>query len=165
MGQRYLTKLIIIVYYNIGMKISTKGRYGTRALLDVAMHQGEGPVQLKVIAERQQLSISYLEHIVAPLISAGMLRSVRGVNGGVLLGKPAKDIKLNEVIRALEGSVALVECVDDPNVCPRSDHCATRDMWAEIKKAMDGVLESTTIQELVERQMTKQKHEEITYSI
>ena len=147
------------------MKISTKGRYGTRALLDVAMHQGEGPVQLKVIAERQQLSISYLEHIVAPLISAGILRSVRGVNGGVLLARPAKEIKLNEVIRALEGSVALVECVDDPSVCPRADHCATRDMWTEIKKAMDGVLESTTIQKLVERQMTKQKHEEITYNI
>lgn len=147
------------------MKISTKGRYGTRALLDVAMYQNEGPVQLKVIAERQQLSVSYLEHIVAPLISAGILRSVRGVNGGVLLARPAREIKMSEVIQALEGSVAPAVCVDDPGVCPRSDHCATRDMWTEIKKAMDGVLESTTIQELVERQMTKQKHEEITYSI
>lgn len=157
--------MIIIVYYNIGMKISTKGRYGTRALLDVAMYQDEGPVQLKAIAKRQQLSVSYLEHIVAPLISAGILRSVRGVNGGVLLARPARGIKMSEVIQALEGSVAPAVCVDDPGVCPRSDHCVARDMWTEMKKAMDGVLESTTIQELVERQMTKQKHEEITYNI
>jgi Rrf2 family protein len=165
MGQRYLTKLIIIVYYNIGMKISTKGRYGTRALLDVAMYQDEGPVQLKAIAERQQISVSYLEHIVAPLISAGILRSVRGVNGGVLLARPAKEIKMSEVIQALEGSVAPAVCVDDPGVCPRSDHCATRDIWSEMKKAMYSVLESTTVHDLVERQRAKQGLKEAMYHI
>lgn len=147
------------------MKISTKGRYGTRALLDVAMYQNEGPVQLKTIAERQQISVSYLEHIVAPLISAGMLRSVRGVNGGVLLARPAKEIKMSEVIQVLEGSVAPSACVDDPGVCPRSDRCATRDIWTELKEAMYSILESTTIHDLVERQKARERHEAITYSI
>lgn len=139
------------------MKLSTKGRYGTRALLDIALHQGERPVQLKAIAQRQQISLHYLEHIIAPLIAAGMLRSTRGAGGGVSLGKLPEEIRLSEVIRVLEGSIAPVECVDDPNVCPRADICVTRDIWAEMKEAMAGVLESTTLQDLVERQREKQK--------
>ena len=139
------------------MKISTKGRYGTRALLDVALHQDDSPVQLKVIAQRQQISLHYLEHIVAPLIAAGLLRSTRGAYGGVSLGKPPQEIVLSEVIQVLEGSITPVECVDDPNVCSRADICATRDVWTEVKKAMAGVLESVTLQDLVERQKDKQK--------
>jgi len=139
------------------MKISTKGRYGTRALLDVALHQDDSPVQLKVIAQRQQISLHYLEHIVAPLIAAGLLRSTRGAYGGVSLGKPTQEIVLSEVIQVLEGSITPVECVDDPNVCSRADICATRDVWTDVKKAMAGVLESVTLQDLVERQKDKQK--------
>jgi len=139
------------------MKISTKGRYGTRALLDVALHQDDSPVQLKVIAQRQQISLHYLEHIVAPLIAAGLLRSTRGAYGGVSLGKPPQEIVLSEVIQVLEGSITPVECVDDPNVCSRADICATRDVWTDVKKAMAGVLESVTLQDLVERQKDKQK--------
>ncbi len=139
------------------MKLSTKGRYGTRALLDVALHQEDSPVQLKVIAQRQQISLHYLEHIVAPLIAAGLLRSTRGAYGGVSLGKPPQEIVLSEVIQVLEGSITPVECVDDPNVCSRADICATRDVWTDVKKAMAGVLESVTLQDLVERQKGKQK--------
>ena len=139
------------------MKLSTKGRYGTRALLDVALHQEDSPVQLKVIAQRQQISLHYLEHIVAPLIAAGLLRSTRGAYGGVSLGKPPQEIVLSEVIQVLEGSITPVECVDDPNVCSRADICATRDVWTDVKKAMAGVLESVTLQDLVERQKDKQK--------
>lgn len=147
------------------MKISTKGRYGTRALLDVALHQDDSPVQLKVIAQRQQISLHYLEHIVAPLIAAGLLRSTRGAYGGVSLGKPPQEIVLSEVIQVLEGSITPVECVDDPNVCSRADICATRDVWTEVKKAMVGVLESVTLQDLVERQKDKQKLESAMYYI
>ena len=147
------------------MKISTKGRYGTRALLDVALHQNESPVQLKVIAQRQQISLHYLEHIIAPLIAAGMLRSTRGAGGGVSLGRSPQEIKLSEVVQVLEGSIAPAECVDDPNVCSRADLCVTRDIWAEMKEAMAGVLESTTLQDLVERQREKQKSEVIEYHI
>jgi Rrf2 family protein len=147
------------------MKISTKGRYGTRALLDVALHQNESPVQLKAIAQRQQISLHYLEHIIAPLIAAGMLRSTRGARGGVSLGRSPQEIKLSEVVQVLEGSIAPVECVDDPNVCSRADLCVTRDIWAEMKGAMASVLESTTLQDLVERQREKQKSDVIEYYI
>jgi len=147
------------------MKISTKGRYGTRALLDVALHQNESPVQLKAIAQRQQISLHYLEHIIAPLIAAGMLRSTRGARGGVSLGRSPQGIRLSEVVQVLEGSIAPAECVDDPNVCSRADLCVTRDIWAEMKGAMASVLESTTLQDLVERQREKQKSDVIEYYI
>ena len=137
------------------MKLSTKGRYGTRALLDVAIHQGDSPVQLKDVAERQQISLSYLEHLIAPLVAAGIIRSSRGAHGGVLLGKPPEEITLIDVVRALEGSLAPVECVDDPEKCPRAGGCVTRDIWTEAKRAMESVLESTTLAELVRRQRDK----------
>ena len=139
------------------MKLSTKGRYGTRALLDIALHQGNEPVLLKDIARRQQISLSYLEHLIAPLISGGVIRSTRGIRGGVSLAKSPKEITLSEVIALLEGSVAPAKCVDDPHVCTRSDFCVTRDIWTELKKALDGVLESTTLEGLVERQKLKEK--------
>jgi Rrf2 family protein len=147
------------------MKLSTKGRYGTRALLDVALHQEDSPVQLKVIAQRQQIPLHYLEHIITPLIAAGLLRSTRGAYGGVSLGKPPQEIVLSEVIQVLEGSITPVECVDDPNVCSRADICVTRDVWTDVKKAMVGVLESVTLQDLVERQKDKQKLASAMYYI
>ena len=138
------------------MKLSTRGRYGTRALLDLALHREEGPVLLRDIAQRQQISLPYLEHLIAPLIAGGIIRSTRGTRGGVSLAKPPEEIRLSEVIRMLEGSMALVDCVNSPGVCSRSELCVTRDIWGELKKAMDGVLESTTLQDLVERQKRKE---------
>lgn len=147
------------------MKISTKGRYGTRALLDLALHEGEGPVLLRDIAQRQQISLSYLEHVVTPLIAGGIIRTTRGPRGGISLAKPPEGVSLDEVIQLLEGSVALVECVSNPEVCERSELCVTRDVWDELKKAMDGVLESITLQDLVERQKRKKQPGEIMYYI
>ncbi|MFA5367137.1 MAG: Rrf2 family transcriptional regulator [Dehalococcoidia bacterium] len=137
------------------MKLSTKSRYGVRALLDVAMHQSDAPVQLKDVARRQQISLSYLEHLVAPLVAAGILKSIRGARGGVVLASPADEIALIDVVRALEGSMAPVECVDDPAKCPRAERCVTRDIWSETKKAMESVLESITLADLVRRQHDK----------
>jgi len=139
------------------MKISTKGRYGMRALLDIALHQDEAPILLKDIAERQQISLSYLEHLVATLVQGGILHSVRGVGGGIYLARPPREIKLSEVVRLLEGSLALVDCVDDPRRCLRSESCVTRDVWSEVKTAMDSVLEVTSLQDLVERQKEKEE--------
>ena len=139
------------------MKLSTKGRYGTRALLDIALHNEERPVTLKDIAKRQQISLSYLDHLITPLIQGGIIRSTRGVGGGFSLVKSPEEIKLSEVIGLLEGSLALVKCVTDPTVCNRSEFCVTRDIWSELKTAMDGVLESTTLQDLVDRQRRKEK--------
>ncbi len=137
------------------MKLSTKARYGTRALLDLALHWGEGLVPLKDIAQRQEISLPYLEHLIAPLIAGGLIRSTRGPQGGVSLLKRPEEIKLSEVIQLVEGSIAPVKCVDNPKAYPRSDLCVTRDIWDDIRKAIDGVLQSTTLQDLVERQRQK----------
>ena len=137
------------------MKLSTRARYGTRALLDLALHSGEGAVLLKDIARRQEISLPYLEHLISPLVAAGIVKSTRGARGGILLLKPPAEIKLSEVLELLEGSMAPVDCVNNPKICPRSDLCVTRDIWSEMKKAMNGVLEATTLQDLVERQKGK----------
>jgi Rrf2 family protein len=147
------------------MKLSTRGQYGTRALLDLALHHGEEPVLLKDIAQRQQISLQYLEHLITPLITAGMVRSTRGARGGVSLVKPPEEVKLSEVIQLLEGSISLVECVNNPTVCSRSELCATRDVWSELKQAIEGVLESTTLQDLVQRQRQKEQVETAMYYI
>lgn len=147
------------------MKLSTRGRYGTRALLDLALHQEEEPVLLKDIAQREQISPRYLEHLIAPLIAGGIVRTARGAGGGVSLAKPPEEIRLSEVIQLLEGSIAPAECVDSPGVCSRSKLCVTRDIWGELKQAMDGVLSSTTLQDLVERQKRKGQSGEAMYYI
>ncbi|MBA7523650.1 HTH-type transcriptional regulator CymR [subsurface metagenome] len=147
------------------MKLSTKGRYGTRALLELAMHYGEGPILLKDIAQRQQISLRYLEHLISPLVAGVIVRSIRGAGGGFLLARPPEEIKLSEVVQLLEGPTAPVECVDNPAICERSNLCVTRDIWSELKVAMDGVLEDTTLQDLVDRQQQKEKPEPAMYYI
>ena len=147
------------------MKLSTRGRYGTRALLDLALHEGNIPIPLRDIAQRQQVPLHYLEHLIKPLVSGGLVRSIRGPKGGVLLAKSPEEIRLDEVIRLLEGSVTPAECVNDPDICPRSETCATRDVWGEMKRAISGVLESITLQDLVERQRSKEHSKELMYYI
>jgi len=147
------------------MKLSSKTRYGTRALLDLALHAGKEPVLLKDVAQRQEISLLYLEHLIAPLIAAGIVRSIRGPRGGVSLAKSPQEIRLSDVFQLLEGSTAPVECVDNPNICSRSPFCVTRDIWSELKKATSGVLESVTLQDLVERQKRKEPSEETMYYI
>jgi Rrf2 family protein len=147
------------------MRLSTKGRYGVRALVDIALNSDGGPVLLKDIARRQDISAQYLEHLVAPLIRAGILRSIRGAKGGIALAKPPEEITLSRVIEILEGSVAPVECVDNAALCARSAQCATRDVWGEIKAAVMGVLESLTLKDLMDRQRAKAPSKSETYSI
>ena len=147
------------------MKLSTKARYGTRALLDVALHGGERPVLLRDIARRQQISPLYLERVITPLVASGIIRSTRGAGGGICLAKSPQEIRLSEVVCLLEGPIALVECINDPKYCTRSGACVTQEVWDELGKAMAGVLESTTLQDLVERQKTKQQSKEEMYYI
>ncbi len=147
------------------MKLSTRSRYGTRALLELALHQRKGPVPLKDIAHSQQIPLQYLQHLITPLISGGIIGSTPGARGGVWLARSPREIKLSEVIELLEGSIAPAECVIDPNYCSRSDFCVTRDIWGELKKAMDGVLESTTLQDLVERHRKKDHLEPAMYYV
>lgn len=138
------------------MKISTKGRYGTRAMLDLALHYGEGPILVKDIARRQQISERYLEHLLISLKVAGMVRSARGTRGGFTLAKPPSQIRLSEIIQVMEGSMAPVECVDEPGAYQRAAFCAVHDVWVEMKRAMSNVLESITLQDLTERQLKKE---------
>jgi len=133
--------------------------------VELALHYGEGPILLKDIAKRQQISGRYLEHLIVSLKVAGLVKSMRGARGGFSLAKPPSQIRLSEIIQIVEGSISIVECVDDPKLCSRADLCVTRDIWAEMKKAMNGVLESTTLQDLVERQREKQKPEAGSYYI
>lgn len=137
------------------MKLSTRARYGTRAILDMAIHYREGLVSVKDVAERQQISERYLEQLILPLKAAGLVNSVRGAHGGCILARTPSHIKLREVIEALEGPIDLVECVDDPDTCPHAITCVTRDVWDEVQRAIDGVLESITLQDLVERHREK----------
>jgi Rrf2 family protein len=145
------------------MKLSTRGRYATRALLELALRPGDNPATLKDIAQRQQISIRYLEHLITPLVAAGIVRSMRGPKGGISLARSPQEIRLSEVIQLLEGSTAPVECLDNPGVCDRSATCVTRDVWGELHKAMDNVLDSTTIADLVERQKLKEQPQSMMY--
>jgi Rrf2 family transcriptional regulator, cysteine metabolism repressor len=138
------------------MKLSTRVRYGSRALMELSLHYGEGPVQLKDISRRQQISLQYLEHIVNTLVAAGLVKSLRGVNGGVWLAKPPVEIRLGEAVRVLEGETNPVKCVQEPDACERSCTCATRDVWSEVKDAIDRVLDSITLADLAERQKAKE---------
>jgi len=145
------------------MKLSTKARYGARAMLDLAIHYGQGPIQLKDIAERQEISEKYLEHLITSLKVAGFVKSVRGAHGGYLLSRPPSEIRLFDIIRVLEGSLAPVDCVDDSKICHRASFCVTRDVWGQIKEVMTGVLESITLEEMCQRQKRKQEPEVMYY--
>jgi len=145
------------------MKLSTRTRYGTRALLELALREGKGPVFLKDIAKSQELSLPYLEHLVAPLISGGIIRSTKGPHGGVTLARKPEDINMKEITQIFEGSLAPVECVDHAEVCNRSGFCVTKEIWGKMKEAMDNVLEATTLKDLVEKQKKKLSTSEMYY--
>ena len=147
------------------MKLSTRGQYATRALLDLALHQDEEPVLLREIARRQQISLAYLEHLIGPLVAAGIIASTRGPKGGISLAKTPEEIGLDEVISLAEGSVAPVECVNNPDICDRSQCCAPRDVWGEINSAINDVLKSVTLRDLVTRQRNKERDAEVMYYI
>lgn len=147
------------------MRLSTRGRYGMRTLLDLALHREEGPVPLKDIARRQEFSLPYLEHLISPLVAADLVGSTRGARGGVVLLKAPAEIRLSEVVRLLEGSIAPVDCVNNPALCQRSASCVTRDIWVQMKEAMSQVLDSMTLQDLVDRQKRKGEIETNMYYI
>ena len=137
------------------MKLSTRVRYGTRALLDLALQPDSSPISLKDIANRQNISLQYLEHIIGPLVNSGIVKSTRGVNGGIQLNQRPEDVKIGEVVRLLEGNTTPVDCIGNPENCNRSHECVTRDVWCDMKKAIDETLNSVTLKDLVERQNKK----------
>lgn len=138
------------------MKISTKGRYALRLMVDLAISEQTAPVSLKDVALRQGLSDKYLEQIVTPLARAGLVRSVRGAGGGYLLTRKPEDYTVGDILRPLEGDLAPVECATDAAYCERCGKCVTLELWQEIHRAVSQVVDNTTLADLVARARQKQ---------
>jgi Rrf2 family protein len=124
-------------------------------MVDLAMHYGQGLVLLRELAERQKLSAKYLDQLVGSLRGAGLVRTKRGVSGGFELAKPPDQIRLLEVVEAVEGPLNIVACVAHPEGCPRSGKCVTLEVWEEVAQAVRDVLAKVTLADLVERQDLK----------
>lgn len=137
------------------MRLSTKGRYGSRLMLELALNYGKGAVLLKDIARRQEISEGYLEHIVPPLKVAGLIKSTRGAHGGYMLAKNPSEINLKDVVGTLEGSLYPVECVDNPDICHRVPSCVTRDIWQKLGDNISQTLESITLNDMVQSQNSR----------
>ncbi len=134
------------------MRVSTKGDYGLRAIIELAHHYGEvKPTQSGEIAARQNIPESYLEQLLTTMRRAGFIRSVRGPQGGHALIRDPRRLPVSEVIVALEGAILPIECLEENSACSKGGGCAQREMWQAVREAILGVLESTTIAELAER--------------
>lgn len=131
------------------MKLSSRSRYGFRAILELALEYGKGPMQIKTISDRESISNKYLEQLIAMLKASGLVRSMRGPKGGYVLSRPPNEIRLSEIFTTLEGPLLTVECLDHPEICPRCAECVTRDLWAEMQEAVLKVLEGKTLQDMV----------------
>jgi Rrf2 family protein len=131
------------------MKLSTRSRYGTRLMVDLAQHYDQGPVQIREIARRQAISIKYLEQLIIPLKKAGYITSVRGPKGGHLLSKPPASITAGEIVRTLEKETGLVQCLESPEVCVRIEKCPTHNLWKRATQAFYDHLNGVTLAQLV----------------
>lgn len=134
------------------IKLSTRGRYGVRLMLDLALHNNkERSVSLKEIADRQGVSEKYLWQLISPLKHAGLIQSCRGLHGGYQLSKDPKDITLREIIEVLEGNFALVPCVAEPSDCARMDFCVVQEVWGEINQRIEKIFESYTLEDIIQK--------------
>ncbi|HNR04943.1 MAG: Rrf2 family transcriptional regulator [Clostridiaceae bacterium] len=132
------------------MILSTKGRYGLKIMYELALNYGEGPMPLKEVAQRQQLSETYLEQLIAHLKKAGLVRSIRGAQGGYELIRKPEEISVGEIIRTLEGPLAPSECVmDDEPECSKAENCVTRLIWEKIMEGINNVVDSITLNDMV----------------
>lgn len=138
------------------MKLSTKGRYGLKAMFDLALHDGKGPVSLAAIAERQSISIHYLEQLVSPLRKAGLLKSVRGAQGGYLLAKAPSEISIKEILELLEGPLAPASCVvEGEEACDNSDFCVSHMIYDRIYESINQVVANISLQDMLDEQHRK----------
>ncbi len=134
------------------MKLSTKGRYGLRAVLDLAVHTKDEAVALSQVAERQGISINYLEQLIAKLKKSGIVLGIRGAQGGYLLARPAEEISIGEILRALEGDLNPVDCsevTNSDNPCSQSDSCVTKYVWKRISDSINDAVDGIMLSELV----------------
>ncbi|MBC8458185.1 MAG: Rrf2 family transcriptional regulator [Deltaproteobacteria bacterium] len=133
------------------MKLSTRSRYGTRMMLDLAQHYDEGPIRISDIAKRQDISVKYLEQLIIPLKAFNLIKSARGPKGGHMLAKSPEKITVGEIVDVLEGGIDLVDCIKNPEECDRSSSCLTRGIWEEATQAMYDKLNSVTLSKMIEK--------------
>ena len=131
------------------MKLSTKGRYGVKAMVELAIHYGSSPLSIKTISQRQGISEYYLEQLFSPLRRAKLSNSIRGAQGGYVLGREPKDIKVSDIMYVLEGPIEIADCIEGVS-CDNIDCCATRLLWTKIKNSIDEVMEGITLQDIVD---------------
>jgi Rrf2 family protein len=134
-------------------------------MLELASHYGEGPIELKEIAKKENISLKYLEQVINPLRAAGLVKSIRGSKGGYSLAKPPSEICLYDVVETLEGPVNLVECLRDSKACPKVQSCVTRDIWKEVSDAISKIFYSVTLEDMVSRKKEKEGSDSSTYQI
>ena len=132
------------------MRLSTRSHYGLKAMFDLAQNYGSGPIPLKTVAQRQNLSDHYLEQLIAMLRKAGLVKSVRGAQGGYVLAREPSAINVGDIIRALEGPIAPVYCVSekDPGSCDEADYCITRTVWARVRDGFTAVCDSISLADM-----------------
>lgn len=139
------------------MKLSTKVRYGVRAMIDLANNQNGQPILVKSISERQDISKKYLESLLAALKAAGLVRSIRGAKGGYKLAHAPHEITLEQITNALDGPPILVECVEDATLCDRADRCAARELWTDMTHALQEKLRETTLADIAQKAVRKER--------
>ena len=144
------------------MKLSTKGRYGVKAMVELAIHYGDSPLSIKTISQRQGISEYYLEQLFSPLRKAKLINSIRGAQGGYILGREPKELKVSDIMYVLEGPIEIADCIEGV-ACNNIDCCATRLLWTKIKNSIDEVMEGVTLQDIVDDyNKIKEKNEALT---
>ncbi len=134
------------------MQLSTKARYAVRALVELALQYGAGPVKLKDIADKQNISLKYLEQVMTPLRVRSYVKTQKGSRGGYTLARSPEQVNVFEIVQCVEGSLALVDCLDSPEVCDRVKLCATREVWMTMKEAIFNELSKISLADLAEKQ-------------
>ncbi|MDB4896809.1 MAG: putative transcriptional regulator [Firmicutes bacterium] len=148
------------------MKLSTKGKYGVKALFELALHEGAGPMSLKAISERQGLSEHYLEQLAAPLRKSGLIVSVRGAQGGYVLGRAAGQITVGDIIRVLEGPIGFTDCSVEGEPAPDgAADCVVHGVWEKVTRQIIAVIDGITLADLVEQAHAEQAKHNLTYQI
>lgn len=135
------------------MKLSSRGRYGVRAMFELALHYNGGSIPLRTVAEKQAISENYLEQLISSLRKAGLVKSTRGAQGGYMLAKEPEQITVGDIVRVLEGPIAPVECVGEDNcsdVCQKADECVSKMVWEKLRDKINEVLDETTLADMVQ---------------
>ncbi len=134
-------------------------------MVELASHYGEGPIELKEIAKKENISLKYLEQVINPLRTDGLVKAIRGAKGGYSLAKPPGEICLYDVIQTLEGPLNLLECLGDTKACPKVSSCVTREIWKEASDALSKIFYSVTLEDMVNRKREKEKSSSAMYQI